>query len=167
MTINQLRDATRRLSLSPPHSRIGLSILDPSVERQGSGGGAGVKRVRFSGRHQHHSWPTSASPFAPASASAAVDKGRLYGVVPRTMWQAVFEYLYGQVPEGDLLPMISTLSSILFVIIGGFWLLDSLKDTVFASIVGLRSVRRSVLGHRCGRRGRAGGLLGLQLGGSW
>ena len=52
----------------------------------------------------------------------------------------MFEHLYGQVPEGDLLPMIAFLSSILFVLIGGFWLLDSLKDTVFASIVGMRCV---------------------------
>jgi hypothetical protein len=39
--------------------------------------------------------------------------------------------------DEDLIPMICWLSSILFIIIGGFWLLDSLKDTVFASIVGL------------------------------
>lgn len=90
--------------------------------------------MRFSGRHHHHAYWESPSP-------ASVDKGRLYGVVPRTLWQAAFEQLYGQVPEGDLLPMISQLSAILFVIIGGFWLLDSLKDTVFASIVGLRCVR--------------------------
>ena len=90
--------------------------------------------MRFSGRHHHHAYWESPSP-------ASVDKGRLYGVVPRTFWQAAFEQLYGQVPEGDLLPMISQLSAILFVIIGGFWLLDSLKDTVFASIVGLRCVR--------------------------
>ncbi len=95
-----------------------------------------MKRVRFSGRHHHHSWP-------------GVDKGRLYGVVPRTMWQAAFEHLYGQVPEGDLLPMITQLSSVLFVIIGGFWLLDSLKDTVFASIVGLRCGGRRACGHAC------------------
>jgi ATP:ADP antiporter, AAA family len=52
--------------------------------------------------------------------------------------QAVIEGLYGQIPNEELLPMISWLSAILFTIIGGFWLLDSLKDTVFASIVGLR-----------------------------
>jgi len=33
--------------------------------------------------------------------------------------QSTFEYLYGQVPEGDLLPMISFLSGFLLVIIGG------------------------------------------------
>ncbi|KAM3570616.1 hypothetical protein VYU27_007333, partial [Nannochloropsis oceanica] len=105
-------------SSSSSHGGMGGSYphsLSPSSSSSG-------KRVRFSTTHHHHEY----------------DKQRLYGLVPRTWWQSAFEYLYGQVPEGDLLPMISFLSGILFVIIGGFWLLDSLKDTVFASIVGLR-----------------------------
>lgn len=82
----------------------------------------GSKRVRFSEENIYFNF----------------DKARLYGLVPRTAWQAVFEWLYGDTMEEDLMPMVTWLSAILFVIIGGFWLLDSLKDTVFASIVGLQ-----------------------------
>lgn len=81
----------------------------------------GSKRVRFSGEDVYFNF----------------SKARFYGLVPRTAWQAIFEWLYGDMFDEDLIPMICWLSSILFIIIGGFWLLDSLKDTVFASIVGL------------------------------
>ena len=44
--------------------------------------------------------------------------------------------LYGDI-DGDELPRIMWLSALLCCIIGGFWLLDSLKDTVLATTVGL------------------------------
>lgn len=45
-------------------------------------------------------------------------------------------YLYGDL-EVAKLPRVTWLSMTLFCIIGSFWLLDSLKDTVFAALVGL------------------------------
>ena len=51
--------------------------------------------------------------------------------------QALIRTLYGDIREKEL-PRILFLSSLLCCIIGGFWLLDSLKDTVLATTVGLR-----------------------------
>jgi len=67
-----------------------------------------------------------------------IDKEELYGLIPRSTWKEVFTALYGSAPEDEMMPMIGSLSAILFTIIGGFWLLDSLKDTVFATIVGMQ-----------------------------
>ena len=50
---------------------------------------------------------------------------------------ALIRTLYGDIREKEL-PRILFLSSLLCCIIGGFWLLDSLKDTVLATTVGLR-----------------------------
>ena len=51
--------------------------------------------------------------------------------------QELIKLLYGDIREKEL-PRILFLSSLLCCIIGGFWLLDSLKDTVLATTVGLR-----------------------------
>ena len=52
--------------------------------------------------------------------------------------------LYGDI-DGDELPRIMWLSALLCCIIGGFWLLDSLKDTVLATTVGLEFQPRAKL----------------------
>ena len=51
--------------------------------------------------------------------------------------QQLIRTLYGDIREKEL-PRILFLSALLCCIIGGFWLLDSLKDTVLATTVGLR-----------------------------
>ena len=56
-------------------------------------------------------------------------------MVPKRL-QALFTTLYGDIAL-DELPRIMWLSALLCCIIGGFWLLDSLKDTVLATTVGL------------------------------
>ena len=56
-------------------------------------------------------------------------------MVPKRL-QALFTTLYGHIAL-DELPRIMWLSALLCCIIGGFWLLDSLKDTVLATTVGL------------------------------
>jgi len=44
--------------------------------------------------------------------------------------------LYGDIPWSDM-PRVAWLSCTLFFIIGGFWILDSLKDSVFENTVGI------------------------------
>ena len=56
----------------------------------------------------------------------------------------VVEVLYGEVSYADM-PRIMWLSALLCAIIGGFWLLDSLKDTVLATTVGLEYQPRAKL----------------------
>jgi AAA family ATP:ADP antiporter len=51
--------------------------------------------------------------------------------------RALLRTLYGDIQEKEL-PRILFLSALLCCIIGGFWLLDSLKDTVLATTVGLQ-----------------------------
>ncbi|CAB1114844.1 AAA [Ectocarpus sp. CCAP 1310/34] len=56
----------------------------------------------------------------------------------------VLHGLYGHLPREDV-PRIVWLSLTLFAIIGGFWLLDSLKDTVLEGTVGLEYQPRAKL----------------------
>ncbi|CAM9868150.1 unnamed protein product [Ascophyllum nodosum] len=58
--------------------------------------------------------------------------------------QRVFRGLYGQLQTKDI-PRVLWLSLTLFSIIGGFWLLDSLKDTVLEGTVGLEYQPRAKL----------------------
>ncbi|KAJ8609887.1 hypothetical protein CTAYLR_007500 [Chrysophaeum taylorii] len=51
-------------------------------------------------------------------------------------WSRVLEVLYGDISWKEM-PRVMYLSALLCCIIGGFWLLDSLKDTVLATTVGL------------------------------
>lgn len=53
-----------------------------------------------------------------------------------TQFGRVIEVLYGEVSWSEM-PRVMYLSALLCCIIGGFWLLDSLKDTVLATTVGL------------------------------
>ncbi|CAM9924284.1 unnamed protein product [Heterosigma akashiwo] len=59
------------------------------------------------------------------------------GKKPADHWfYALLENLYGDLPWREM-KRIAWLSLILFFIIGGFWILDSLKDAVFEQSVGL------------------------------
>ncbi|CAM9577678.1 unnamed protein product, partial [Discosporangium mesarthrocarpum] len=49
---------------------------------------------------------------------------------------SILRVLYGRFPQRDI-ARTAWLSLMLFSIIGGFWLLDSMKDTVFERVVGL------------------------------
>uniref|UniRef100_A0A7S3JRE1 ADP,ATP carrier protein n=1 Tax=Aureoumbra lagunensis TaxID=44058 RepID=A0A7S3JRE1_9STRA len=57
-------------------------------------------------------------------------------MISRTRCERLINFLYGEV-DYDEMPRIMWLSALLCAIIGGFWLLDSLKDTVLATTVGL------------------------------
>ncbi len=59
--------------------------------------------------------------------------------VPAGWRERVSAALYGATlgAHAAELPRIAWLAAVLFCIIGSFWLLDSLKDTVFATLVGL------------------------------
>eukprot|EP00635_Sarcinochrysidales_sp_CCMP3193_P011699 CAMPEP_0118889864 /NCGR_PEP_ID=MMETSP1166-20130328/589_1 /TAXON_ID=1104430 /ORGANISM="Chrysoreinhardia sp, Strain CCMP3193" /LENGTH=623 /DNA_ID=CAMNT_0006828461 /DNA_START=135 /DNA_END=2006 /DNA_ORIENTATION=+ len=61
-----------------------------------------------------------------------------------SLFGRVVEVLYGEVSY-DEMPRIMWLSALLCAIIGGFWLLDSLKDTVLATTVGLEYQPRAKL----------------------
>ena len=72
----------------------------------------------------------------PATAALRLEKHARYAPPPRESW---LHYLYGNL-ELDQMPQIAALSLILAVIIGGFWLLDSLKDTIIATVVGIEHI---------------------------
>mmetsp|Transcript_8983 Transcript_8983/g.28516 ORF Transcript_8983/g.28516 Transcript_8983/m.28516 type:complete len:546 (+) Transcript_8983:43-1680(+) len=55
---------------------------------------------------------------------------------PQSRFSRVLEVLYGDISWHEM-PRVMYLSALLCCIIGGFWLLDSLKDTVLATTVGL------------------------------
>ena len=48
------------------------------------------------------------------------------------------EFLYGGVPPPQTRSLIGALAATLAILIGGFWLLDSVKDSIFVGTVGLR-----------------------------
>ena len=67
-----------------------------------------------------------------------------YGLDPpphwlRTLARRWARDLYGDI-EPELLVKVGALSAILAVIIGGFWLLDSLKDAILITIVGIEYI---------------------------
>lgn len=61
------------------------------------------------------------------------DRQEMYAKTP---WCTMHHKLYGKVSAHDR-KRVSILSGTLFFIIGGYWLLRSLKDTVLAALVGL------------------------------
>jgi AAA family ATP:ADP antiporter len=65
------------------------------------------------------------------------ERGKMRDTPRSRKLAAIIRTLYGDIREKEL-PRILFLSSLLCCIIGGFWLLDSLKDTVLATTVGLR-----------------------------
>ncbi|CAM9900141.1 unnamed protein product, partial [Choristocarpus tenellus] len=71
-------------------------------------------------------------------AKAAEYLGREVGSHDDKVWYGrhALRFLYGNLPAGDI-SRIAWLSLMLFSIIGGFWLLDSMKDTVLERTVGM------------------------------
>mmetsp|Transcript_29086 Transcript_29086/g.38245 ORF Transcript_29086/g.38245 Transcript_29086/m.38245 type:complete len:587 (+) Transcript_29086:70-1830(+) len=58
------------------------------------------------------------------------------GQKPAEGFYGLVEKLYGDLPWSEM-PRIAWLSLTLFCIIGGFWILDSLKDSIFENTVGI------------------------------
>jgi len=77
------------------------------------------------------------TPFIPKSDNNNQNDEKIALYEPKkTFFSQLATNLYGFIPPKDI-PSIFWLASTLLIIIGSFWLLDSLKDTIFATMVGL------------------------------